>query len=186
MSRHELAVLACKILALWVVVQIAYLLENFLYMIFFLFKWSISSNEADRNFAMANVTFGVLVIGLAIIAAILWYQAPRLAKSMVSQDPAPVTSGKLTMSDIMLVAFATLGIFILVNGLKESVRLLLTGIWGTEPFRAQWNNGLWQAGFWAAVIQAALGAWLVFGSKGIVRFVIWLRTAGVYDNSKQS
>jgi hypothetical protein len=183
MTRYEIAVLACKILALWVLVQIAFLLENMLYMVLYLIETLVGSSDPNRTYLLSNASLAILGVGMAVIALCFWFQAPRLAKWMVSQDATPVTAGQVTKDDVMMVAFSTAGAFLLIQGLERIARTVLAASWGKEPFRYYWSDGLWQAGFWATVVHITAAAWLMLGSRGIVQFVSWLRTAGVHSES---
>jgi hypothetical protein len=181
MTRLEIATLACKIIALWVLVQAAYYLVNVVYMVVYLFGLLFGSQGTHSE--LSNAAVGVEGVGLSLLSLFLWFQAPRLAKRMVSSDPTPITGAGLTKDDVMTIAFSTVGVYIFIEGLEQLAWVLLHGLYGSETSGMLWANLGWRTEFLSAVISAALGGWLTLGSRGIVNFLKWLRTAGVHTDN---
>jgi len=84
-----------------------------------------------------------------------------------------VSSVRIDVSDIMMIAFSTAGVFVLIDGIRELTRVLVIAHRYAYSEVDLWYN----ADSWAALVQLTLGLWLLIGTRGIVRFVRWLRTA---------
>ncbi|HEY1686625.1 MAG TPA: hypothetical protein VGG19_17820 [Tepidisphaeraceae bacterium] len=183
MTRHEIAVLACKILALWVVVQIVMDLASLLSL-----AWYLIDNVVvpSRRVGLTIYTYApilILTVAQSVIAWVLWFRAPRLASRMVSTDPQPVTNATVTKDDVMAVAISVIGIYLLVQGIDSVVQILLEYKLGSEHGGLAWYLSGWQSQFWASVIHVVIAIWLILGSRGIVHFMKRVRTAGVRTNT---
>jgi len=99
---------------------------------------------------------------------------------MVSSDPVPVTQSDINQESVLSIAFAATGMFILVPALRNLagniLGITMAGNWEyLVPDR--WTSSSWQAGFWSSFVGLGLAIWLIFGSRGIARFVLWARRA---------
>jgi hypothetical protein len=176
MNRREIAALACKILALWLLTQAATLLVTTVVAIVTLASVLIAGqgrwNEAGLS-ALLGVLFGAgPTLVTAGIGVWLWKKANSMASRMVSDDPAPVASAQATREDLLGVAYSAMGMFILASSLPELgktiAQLLVARGLGLQSYQ-MWQNPTWQFRFWGGLSQIAIGLWLLLGSRGIVR-----------------
>jgi hypothetical protein len=187
MTRLEIAALACKILALWVVVQIAFLIE---YAIYFVIMFVTAAVQKGGNpwsqIAGSSAILGVEAFAYLPLAWVLWFKAPRIAKRMVSDDPNAVTPPTFTQKDAMTVAFASVGVMLLVPAIRNVSRIFLNVFFNSDQFKQAWGDVNWQSNFWSSVIELALAMWLTFGFRGITRLVLSMRRADLQPNPAQS
>ena len=174
MTRLEIATLACKILAVWMFVQTALTAYSLVHMFVGLLIGVFGTGRFGADVAAAGLA-SIHVLVLLLIGLLLWFQASTLAARMVSDDPTPVTRPDITEEAVLAVALAAVGVFALIR----VVQSLATRIIGMSLAEETWASPRWQADFWSSMIGLALAIWLIFGSRGIARFVLWVRTAGV-------
>ena len=158
MTKRDLAMLAFRVIAVWMIVD------------------EIAETVPGYNFfridsLAAAIRLIIWLLVLAILAA-LWWKAPWLAKKAVPND-GPITIGRMWRDkDVMALAMSALGI------------VLMT--WGVSGFGwsfAQWlhdgNSTFALPNLVGSLISFAIGAFLLFGAGIFVRFIVWLRVAGM-------
>jgi hypothetical protein len=175
MTRREIATLACKILALWMFAQAAFFIAGVILMAII----SVAAIFTNRGFRWdelvgAAVT-GVPALGMLVIGLYFWFRAGRLADRMVSDDETPVTRPDITQADVMAVAFSAVGVFTLVPVFRDLAASFIRIAEDEYRFSEYWASANWQARFWSSIIGLAFALWLIFGSRGIVRVVLWAR-----------
>ncbi|MHC4982985.1 MAG: hypothetical protein ACYTF6_07440, partial [Planctomycetota bacterium] len=94
MTRHEIAQLACRILALWLFCQTALSLYGVVWLLIFAIPRLFSDGFNLRELAGPGVA-GLVGLGAALIGALLWWKSGRIASRMTSPDTTPVTSANL-------------------------------------------------------------------------------------------
>ncbi len=181
MTRLEIATLACKIVAVWMFAQtvlMAYMVVNMFVsqLIGVIGNDRVATELVDAGFASLHVLVPLL------IALVLWFKAGALAARMVSDDPAPVTRPDLTQEAVLAIALTAVGAFALISVLRP----MATSIIHMSLVEETWASPRWQGVFWSSMIGLALSMWLIFGSRGIARFVLWVRTAGVQSGGEST
>jgi hypothetical protein len=174
MTRHEIATLACKLLALWIIIQGVLYLPYLLYWLFL--GIATAHNEFAAGFQLSAV-YSFLSIGSFLIGLALWLLAPRLAARMVKSDDTAIVFPDLTQSSAMVVAFTAIGVFTLVPALKDLANLTMLYMENNSTQPQLWNNADTGTQLASFIIELLLSLWLIFGSRGIVRLVLWARTA---------
>jgi hypothetical protein len=178
MTRVEIAKLACRILALWLVSQAVLASSSMLGLTIAWIGSLISQRDLDWGVLAASLIPAGMVVAMLLVALALWFGADRLARRMVSDDPTPVTRSDITPEDLMVVAFTAIGLFTLIPALRELGRALVTAFHSEYPFREWWSSTNWQADFWMSIAGLIFAIALLVGSRPIVRGVIWSRSAG--------
>ena len=79
----------------------------------------------DWHELFLSLIFSIPMLATLIVGAIYWKKAQAIGAHMVSYDPAPVASLSITIRDIMVVAFSTAGVFILIDGVRELISIVL-------------------------------------------------------------
>lgn len=174
MTRQEIATLACKILAVWMFVQTALMAYTVVNMFVSLLIGVFGNGRVGVDLAAAGFA-SIHVLVMLLIGLMLWFKGSTLAARMVSDDPTPVTRPDMTQEAVLAVALTAVGVFSLIS----VVRPMATSIISMSLAEETWTSPRWQAVFWSSMIGLALAIWLIFGSRGIARFVLWVRTAGV-------
>jgi hypothetical protein len=181
MDRREIAALICRTLALLMFSQAAFLgvvsvLLMCLTLLTMPFRRWCDCDELYANLILCIPFFATLVVGL-----IYWKKSNVIASRMVSDDPEPVISYRITVQDVMVVAFSTAGVLILVDCIRDFVPMAYLAFRYENTAAEFWYN----TRTWSVLIQSGLALWLMLGSTGIVRAVRWLRTAGVTPTESQ-
>jgi hypothetical protein len=140
---------------------------------------------------------------MAAIGIWLWRKAGVVAAWATGHDlqdepdepdaaPAPgepAAGGGLTVEMLERVALTTLGVWVLVNAIPETCRLLAQALATSDDdsmssYLAQFN-AYWVGGLVAAVIRLFLGFWLLFKTDGIVRLLDRMRRVGLTDDGRE-
>lgn len=181
MTRQEIATLACKILAVWMFVQTALMAYTVVNMFVSLLIGVFGNGRFGADLAIAGFAC-IHVLVMLLIGLVLWFKGSALAARMVSDDPTPVTRPDMTQQAVLAVALTAVGVFALIS----VVRPMATSIIHMSLAEETWASPRWQADFWSSMIGLALAIWLIFGSRGIARFVLWVRTAGVNSGGEST
>lgn len=181
MTRLEIATLACKILAVWMFVQTVLMAYTVVNMFVSLLIGVFGNGRFGADLAIAGFA-SLHVLVLLLIGLVLWFKAGTLAARMVSDDPTPVTRPEMTQEAVLAIALTAVGAFALISVLRP----MATSIISMSLAEETWASPRWQAVFWSSLIGLALAIWLIFGSRGIARFVLWVRTAGVNSGDEST
>lgn len=180
MSRRELATIICKTLALLMFAQAAFLSVSGIILIMFELCTAPFRSWNDWYVVYTALILSIPTAAILIVGLIYWKNAFAIAGRMVSPDPTPVTSHPISVPEVMMVAFSTAGVFVFVEGVREIVGMMYL-VHRFDLFELI-ENGFWSdPRTWSALAELILGLWLILGSRGIVRAIRWLRTAGVYE-----
>lgn len=174
MTRREIAALVCQAIALLVFAYAAFFGVGAILAFVFAFLSMPFRGWTDWNELYAAMILSVPFVATLIVAIVYWKTSDSIASKMVSDDPTPVTTFSIDVQDIMMVAFSTAGVFILVDGVRDFVAIVYLAHDADFTAREFWYNH----NTWSALIELGLALWLVLGSRGIVRLIHWLRTAG--------
>jgi hypothetical protein len=167
LTRQEIAELACKVLALWV-------LATFMYEVYVLFAGIIAVYLAPHAEGLGPglremLIPGIIPLGRLLVATALWLMSRRIARWMVGSDPSPVLKVSLHADDLKAIAFAAVGASILVSALRDLSGMIYLST--REHDVLIWQDTRWLAHFWGTILGLVLAIWLVLGSGGIVRLL---------------
>jgi len=171
----KLPALACKILALWLFTEFVMAIVVVVWMVVTA-VCGLRQRDGWHDFVIAGLT-GLPSLGTLLIGMFLWFKASWLADRMVSDDPTPVTRPDMTQQTFLAVACAAIGIFTIIPVLRNLVGNFVIIIAGENRFSVYWKSVDWQSNFWSNIVGLAFSIWLMLGSRGIARFVLWLRSA---------
>ena len=178
MTRIEIATLACKILALWMLAQAVANLGSIVSLLIFPL-WAGAFRGGGFLGGIDFLAWGVpsaFFAGQIAMSLILWFGARRLASRMVSHDPALVVGTAFTQENAMAVAFCAVGTMTLIPEIQH----ILTGVsqlLGGFPSQMQ---PTWYAEIISATLVAVISLLLIFRPSGIVRLVLLARRSGEY------
>jgi hypothetical protein len=180
MTRHEIAKLACRILAVWLFCQtVVQLYGVVLFMLFGIRE--LFSDRANWTFLAGSAGVGLAGLGYAVIGIILWWQSGRIAGRMVSSDPAPVTAANLDQNGAMSIAFCAVGVLLAGQAIPEMTRPVYAMVREYLDYQQVFSINYFEIKFWTNVGQLALALWLIFGACGLANLVRRMRTLGVAD-----
>ncbi len=163
MTKHEIAILSFKVLCIYAVIQSIDRIYTFLYYLFYEKQIDI----ADKPNLLMSAVPSILMVFCAIV---LWFGAPLLAKSIFSEDVSEIKSQN-SLEDIQRVAFSIAGLYMLATSLPELVEV--TTVILTVPAENR-NPGSMVHIIVTFLFQASLGFWLLFSSRGLVNFLMYM------------
>lgn len=184
MTRREIAALCCRVVAL---VVLAWALM-YLVMMIYAFGTAIEGPNLGRYGTGTSLLsrevgyFGSLGCALLLFSMALAWKAQLFSGWMATDDPTPVTGPELSAESLMPVACAGVGLFAITRALptfSRFVALLLAG----ETTLDEMLTADWKASLLSEGLLLAWGLWLLAGNRGLVRLLVWARSAGSDSSS---
>lgn len=174
LTRADIAELACRVLALWVIAQATLSLSALLLVAF----TAMLGEDGGGRLPTALAT-GLLPVGELIVGILLWKGSRAFAERMVRDNRSPIIGTQLDTEALMVVGFAVVGIYAVWANVHDLLQMAVQVIYlsreqGIE-YASFWGNARWQADFWSTLGSLAFGLWLVFGSRGLARAVRRIR-----------
>ncbi len=175
MDKEDFAFIGCRLLALYWAVKALYSVSSVVT------SWTAwKANVVESSSEMAGIVyFGLVPLALyALVAFIFWFGAARIVRFLL---PASGTKGKgdaITLFQVQSVAFASVGILILLSSLPEICGVLykINQLKQMDSHaRASFDT---QAQVFELSFRLLLGVLLLFGSKGLSGLLTRLREAG--------
>lgn len=160
MRRKEIAVLSFKVLSLYAFIKAIDKLTDIFYYIF------QNKNMHDNTTVNILIISGPLLL-LALCGLLLWYTAPLLSNS-IFKSIVPENKTDASLANIQMIAFSTIGLFILATGLPDLVNVVLVIV--TSTLIEGGINSMIHIVI-VLILKNSLGLWLLFGSRSIVNFV---------------
>jgi hypothetical protein len=167
-TRHFVALVGCRLLALWVLVQN---LGTFI-LVVQAFIRAFGSSRSFYEWWYPVLTLLPIAM-VASVVAFLWWVAPWLASVMTgrgSNSETPV-SFRIDRDDgsLLAVALTAAGALVLAGVLPELLR------WMLVILHAQSFSAVWQEDVLVAAARCVIGFWMLLGSKGLAGLLIRLR-----------
>lgn len=173
MSGRYLAVLLCKVLAIYV------------------FIWAINytgiigmlpvsfAHAGTREMLYTALSFLVPFVLLAVLGVFLWIRAEYMSHRMVGAHSEDVKAAGA--EDVQAIAFSAVGVLALSDALPKFVQQLFSiiAMSQTQMFSLEGMYISNMSGIAGSVVKLILGFWLFFGSRGIVHLLRSLRKAGL-------
>jgi predicted RNA-binding Zn-ribbon protein involved in translation (DUF1610 family) len=158
MTKRELAALAFRITALWML--LATIINHAQIWQYYLRQWT-------QSIVM------ILMLGLVCaLLGLLWWKSDVLAKKAIVTDGPLSLDGRIVSEQIMAAAFGIIGVQYLIYGIVGS------GWAAVELGLTQQNNPYPMESWIAAAINLLIGGVMLISASRIAGLVIWLRTAG--------
>ena len=165
MRRKEIAVLSFKVLSLYAFIKAIDKLTDTFYYIF-------QNKYMHDNTTVLNILIisGPLLL-LTLCGLLLWYTAPLLSNS-IFKSIVPENKTDASLANIQMIAFSTIGLFILATGLPDLVNVVLVILTSTSIER---GGGSMIHIVIVLILKISLGLWLLFGSRSIANFICSMR-----------
>jgi hypothetical protein len=178
MTQRDIATLACKIMALWFYVQAVINWAGVLIGFFIALTQPSAHGGSTGNFLTQYAVISLTVGGAYLMAGlVLWFGAARLASGMTKDDDALALPG-ITLDSAMTVGFAVVGAWWLVASVRDVTEQVIVALHSNPLDAPYWRSPDWLASIGSALVQLAFSLWLIFGSRGLVRLVMWARAVG--------
>ena len=174
MIGHDLAFVGCRLLAIYWGVTASYHVSSLG------LAWSALTRSA-REQGSSEETLYLYFVPLALyvlIALFLWFGAARLARHVAPQTSASTESGSVASTEIQAIAFAAVGLFVLLGAIPE----LGVGLYryaNLDDLEGRFSSAFGTGDHVTAlVIRLILGLLLVFNARGLSAMLIRLRKPG--------
>lgn len=176
MTGRAIAVLACKVLAIYTVLQGINLLCVAPVQIGSVFE---GPGAGPGRLLGALSTLAVIVM-LAGLAAVLWVGAGRIARVMVPDAEAPDVGARLAAEEIQAIGFSIIGLLVLIRAVPHAAGVFFN-YWFLErgALANQSMSAHTKVQLGIAAIELVLGACLLFGARGLPGVLKTVRQAGV-------
>ena len=132
---------------------------------------SVQEPVFPRVLQIIMPTFTMLLAGI-----LLWIMSGRGAK-LILGDEGTAESIHASIQDIQVLAFCLGGLYLLAHALPDLIKNSLISVW--LIFQGSNNENVVPI-LISSFIQLCIGAWLLFGAKGIVAFIKKIRKAGQF------
>jgi hypothetical protein len=192
MTQREIARLACKVLAVWAIIDAFKYLHYSSRQIWALFEaWSSFSSSWGGTISSAIT---ILLPFLQIAVGIwLWRRAGVVAAWMTGhnlqdeQDEPDVIHVPADLDAVQSVVISMMGVWVLVDAVPalagQLAALLPILDTGRSDFDDWANRSAAMSLIWL-ISRLAIGIWLIFGAAGIVRMLKRIRYAGLHPEER--
>lgn len=183
MTKREIASLACKILAVYALLQIPQYLQG---LYFFLSRFFIEELRDDNiHTFLWNLSATFVPVLLYLVAGILlWRRSNALASRMVSDEQTEGDQCRLPGREFMAIAFSVVGLVVLIHAIPRIAHILSYLAFQPLPdFESRWTASI-IAELTALGVQVILGAVLFMGGRALSQLVMRIRTAGLNDKDQ--
>lgn len=197
LTRRDIALLACRILSLWMFLQFVQAMMAPLENITRFTSYTTGSAGFTGSSGAATgmpvtITVGTLTLppaatpwffGLllippaiyALVAIVLWTAAPTLARRIIPEFPGdlPLASGDVDWRSLV---YSLFGLYLLSMDLPPLLWHLFGAFW--EAVRWTSSAPVWAiSGYfnWASILRLMLGLWLFLGAPRAVQIALALR-----------
>jgi hypothetical protein len=171
-TKKEFAVVLFKVLSIYSFIQALYIIaERFPYP-----YWTGSYGDKLLVAIQASASAMLLVI----FGLIIWWQSAAIASSIFKSEKTDEI-GAIEPYEIHMIAFSSVGLYFLCDSLPNIVRLIIF-LYQINTIKGypglQVDPGLLGEKYSFliySIIQTIIGIWLLFGSRGIVKFIRSMR-----------
>lgn len=174
MTRRDIAGLACRIIAVYLLTQAVLSLAGGAVATLFGIASMISRGRTEFEYFFGSAVYILPGIGSGLAGWFLWAKSVRIAARMVPDEPVSISLGSVTAADLLSIALSISGVFVTLNAVAYIVRNFAL-ITAERNFSYWRSTSSWNQTFWSAVVELALGIWLIFGSRGIAAIIRKLR-----------
>ena len=174
MTRHEIATLCCKVIALLMACQSAFfVVSGVLLMGTIVLSFPGSGWFNQYEFIKATI-LSVPAVTLAGMAYLCWKKAESISRRMVIDSGEKVTSMEINSNDLLTTGLTIAGVLVFVDGFRHMVGILYL----FAEVRITLSELFWTPGFLSSLSTLVLASWLILAGKGIANAIQYLRTAG--------
>ena len=167
MTKRDWAVLACKVLALWILFQGIGGVISFVGIIIESFR------SAGGEYPLLWGMGPVVITGFG---ALLWVSAPWFAEKVFPEDAC----GKVTPADgeaLLSVAVLAIGASIFMSGSVGLINAVITALAARHIDAGDaWPR--WYGGIGSSVVKMVVGVWFIGGNRGVINLLQRCRTLG--------
>lgn len=184
MSSRDVAFVGIRLLAVYVALKLVYVLYSAGGLYWFLAgEGGAFPGPGGIKVTIWNGVFGAGMY--LVVTSALWFSAGPLSRYVAPERASAGTVSELRVPEWMNIAFAAIGLYVLVYALSGIVRelhgaLVLKGAYGEYRHVDPRDTAL----YWQLATEMVLGLVLLFGSSGLSGLLRRLQTFGL--DQKQS
>jgi hypothetical protein len=170
MSKHDVAKLACRIMAIWVFVQLAVDLTVTMTVTTSL----VLAGETRHVPQLLLSALSLLPVATRnVVGVLLWRKADFIASRMTADiaDNDAAIDTRCSSADILQIALPLIGFLILTTGLSHLAAFISIALRSSELSASPWT----ERGLFSTILIFALATWLILGSRGIANTITRLR-----------
>jgi len=175
--NKDIAILSCRILAVYSVISAAKAL-NYLMILEQLFQGNVRPGAIIPILISSSMP-SILLLAFGVV---LWLKAGSIAVCMLpDREEAEERPAKI-IEDVQSAAFSVVGVLVLAWAIPQSVQTVSSIIIKHNlefPYQSQWLLPHEIPRIAGLIVQLILGFWLFFGSRGIAGLYGRMREAGL-------
>ena len=162
MTKREIATLSFKVLSLYAFMKA---IDKLSTLIYYAYRLSVTGIP---NF----IIYVAPVLLFFLCGGLLWFLSPLLASS-ISKSTVPEDNAAASLLSIQAVAFSVVGLYMLADSLPAIVRSTIWHFTSASLYMGKSSPLL--GDIMGSLVQIVLGLWLLFGSRGLVKFINSMR-----------
>ena len=185
MTKREIAVLACRILALVAALYLLQASSSLLNLLSVVIGPIVNPSLPSPSPSLTTPSLLSIILALSplalllIFALFLWTQADFLSAKMVGEDD----ENRVTLptdQNAQALAFSVVGAYLMTQALPQAARMMtkFLVVSNAAPLVHRDWTGLEAPDFTFVAAQLALGFWLIFGARGFIALLHHLRRVG--------
>ena len=186
MTKREIASLACKILAVYALLQLPQYVQGIYFLLSGIFTGELWGEDIHRTQSLFwNLSTVFVPTVLYLVAGILlWRSSDALAGRMVSDDQPPEGQSTISGQAVSVIAFSIVGLVVLVHAIPRITSVLsYLAFQPTMEFESRWTANVISE-LIALGVQVILGAVLLVGGRALSQLVMRIRTAGLNNKDQ--
>jgi hypothetical protein len=177
MHKKDIAIVAIRLLAIYIIIMAISALPHYLGMFL-----SLSSSDAFGKSSLLGMLAASLVH--ILIGFGLWFYSQPIATLVIKDLPEDIPANtESRLNNIQSVAVSILGLFVLSSAIPSMAKLIVIVISPSSSIEygysidalGRHSNNIPFAELAKQIVSFCLGLWFFFGSRGIVAFIktIW-------------
>jgi len=182
-TKHEVASLACRVLALYAIISAFGILWGTVQQVISSFVLSSMLSNPSKLPWSLSVSWPLLVYGIpfsmqALFGIGLWIFADGLGNVMVKEGYEMAGTGHLRSSDIQMMAFAVIGMLSLAQGLPRLGSSIMQYYFNQRLGAMRIPMQITMPGeILASTMQIVIGLALLLGARGLTRLIYYVHEA---------
>ena len=171
---RQLAAVACKLMAVWLMAGVAASVITGVWQVVNAVSYLASTRRSAPDLIPIALA-GLTVVGPIVAGVALWRLADRIAWRIAPVDAAVPTG--IGQQGLLSIGLAMAGVVVGASAARDGVALVAYMV--LEHPTGDWlHNGSFVHQLASALTGLGLAVWLVLGGRGIARVVVMARTAG--------
>lgn len=135
-------------------------------------------SEVGQFPLQAWLYIGIYIFLFLVCAVLLWYFPVTIARKILPLDDRKPEEKPVTASDIELIAYSILGLWVLSRAVPDMIYWIMTISALPSEVHTIDVSQRWYAAIVSTGFEMAIGIWFLFGAKGLRGLLRRLKYAG--------